>query len=47
MLFIHVSSILIMLRWVYTIKVNLVKVGQFLTNFDQDAVYTVKVVQNF
>ena len=34
-------------RWVYTIKVNLVKVGQTLTNFDQDAVYTIKVVRSF
>ena len=31
----------------YTIKVNLVKVGQTLTNFDRDAVYTIKVVQSF
>ena len=33
--------------WVYTIKVNFVKVGQTFTNFDQDAVYTIKVVQSF
>ena len=35
------------LRWVYTIKVNLVKVWPSLTNFDQNAVYTIKVVQSF
>ena len=35
------------LRWVYTIKVNLVKLGQTLTNFDQNAVYIIKVVQSF